>query len=740
MPNSFLTYLLCLLATLLPIAGFTQSSPTFHLTANPWEPQEISQAQLLEVIEATCAVAATFQNDLGAIVDPFLGREHQYATPYFAYAVGTLLKAGAGESLKEAGLLAMEHSLKCLAQGSKSIPDEHGEFFISPLAKALALYQPHVDKERYAKWIEQVKTPLSKIMQNQEGRINNWRTYAMKGEWDRVKLGLADREEAVTFIEKAWLVQTQRARILQDRHFLYQDWSSDPQSLAVEAVGRGNLLGLVLEGYDGPSAEEMASAIFAGTHTTLFLQAADGQAPTNGRTDNHVFNDVLYFLGFEAMASASQANGQTALAGQYKRAASLAFISLLRWQRTDAPWKGSFYITKNFFDPADRIGYQPASQWGNYTGAIVYHLAEAWHIRNQTVAEQPAPTEIGGYVLETDPKFGTLVANAGGLQVVANLRGASIPKYNQSWTPLGVTRITKSGWDGRLGPSDGVQDLEAGTPFLLKTATGEILDSYRYQSGVTLGPEWMERDHWVRISDLPANYQAIPEVHFVHPLLVRFSLHYTYVTGRGGPYFTQEFVVTPDAVVTRLNALQAVPFGLTVPLLENDGRSLDVQVSDQLAKTQFSGSRDSQHFIALNRDSHFDGSSLSLKSSYGWLKPLRLESTSGSVDLLIYPQKPNEPDASAVAQSFRWTSEGFESLLGTVAGNTYIGSHAAGGEGRTLDLNGNGIFDVIFDLDCQFVVQHRSGRITAIESDRPVGAIVQGRHYSLSAYKPVWLE
>jgi hypothetical protein len=317
------------------------------------------------------------QDQNGAIIDPYLHREHQYSTPYFAFAVGVLLHGGKGDALKEAGIKAMEHATSCVAKGSKSIPDEHGEFFISPLSHALEFYRPHVSEEKYSRWKKRMQTPLEDIMQNFDGRINNWRTYAMKGEWSRVQLGLTDRYDAIQFIESAWHQHTQRVRIMQDKWQLYQDWSSDPQSLAVEAVGRGNLIGLAMEDYDGPSGEEIRSAIRKGTLTTLLLQSPEGQAPSNGRTDNHIFNDVLYQLAFEVLAEDALRQGDSLLAGRYRRAANLAFQSIGRWQRDDAPWEGSFYITKNFFEPGERVGYQPASQWGNYTGATVQHLAEA---------------------------------------------------------------------------------------------------------------------------------------------------------------------------------------------------------------------------------------------------------------------------------------------------------------------------------------------------------------------------
>jgi hypothetical protein len=106
----------------------------------------------------------------------------------------------------------------------------------------------------------------------------------------------------------------------------------------VEAVGRGNLLALVADGYDGACAGEIRPAVECSTRVTLLLQDPSGQCPMNGRTDDHIFNDVLYQLAFEVMAERSRAARDMHLAGQYRRAAMLSFASIGRWRRTDGPW------------------------------------------------------------------------------------------------------------------------------------------------------------------------------------------------------------------------------------------------------------------------------------------------------------------------------------------------------------------------------------------------------------------
>src|SRR5689334_16091425 len=92
-----------LAGALLPAAFFlSQAQPEagpvvrtgYHLTARPWKPLAIPKEKYLDAIEGVCRYSIQHQDKDGAIIDPFLKREHQYATPYFAHATGTLIHAG----------------------------------------------------------------------------------------------------------------------------------------------------------------------------------------------------------------------------------------------------------------------------------------------------------------------------------------------------------------------------------------------------------------------------------------------------------------------------------------------------------------------------------------------------------------------------------------------------------------------------------------------------------------------
>src|SRR4051812_48323043 len=181
----------------------------WHLTARPWKPLNISRASYLDSIEGVCRFTAKHQDANGAVIDPLLKREHQYSTPYFAFAVGTLVKAGRAKDLLPSGTRAMDHATACFAKGADGIPDKHGEFYIPCLAGALEVYEGIVSKETLDRWRDRMRLPVEQIVR---GQTNNWRAYAMRGQWMRAKLGLIERDAAYAYIEDGWKNGQQRDR------------------------------------------------------------------------------------------------------------------------------------------------------------------------------------------------------------------------------------------------------------------------------------------------------------------------------------------------------------------------------------------------------------------------------------------------------------------------------------------------------------------------------------------------
>ena len=83
---------------LLCATGFcaAQDRPTtlprapFHLDARPWRPLNTPRDAYLDCVEGICRFTTKHLGPSGEVIDPFLKREHQYSTPYFAFAIGSI--------------------------------------------------------------------------------------------------------------------------------------------------------------------------------------------------------------------------------------------------------------------------------------------------------------------------------------------------------------------------------------------------------------------------------------------------------------------------------------------------------------------------------------------------------------------------------------------------------------------------------------------------------------------------
>jgi len=686
---------------------------SYKLTSRPWTPLNVPKGRYLDVLEGLCRFSLKFQDRTGAIIDPYTHQEEQYSTIYFAYGVGTLVHAGRAKDLLPAGVAAFEHSSLQFSQGDTALPqhDGYGAFFMPALTESLDVYASLIPKVQLETWRSRLQLPLRELIGS---RKNNWMTYAMKGEWLRATHGLVSRDGARQAIEEDWRSE-QGARILATPLNLYHDKTSDPDTLSVEAVGRGNLLALIADGYDGPSAADMRLAVEGGTQTTLLLQDPTGQVPANGRTSDHTWVDVGYQLAFQVMANQEWNAGNKTLAGAYQHASELSFSSVARWKRIDGNAAGSYFITKNHFDPALRVGYQDASQMSNYTGAFIFHLAEVYNARKRPIPERPAPAEIGGYAIVLDPAFDSVFANAGGMQIQLNLRGQIEKSSGNYWTTLGIVRFSRVGWDSRLGPSDGAL-----------TAT----------EGVSFAPEFLEDGKWLRMGSLSKRYHATWKPEFVHPALVRGTIEFRPLNGTPGPVFESHLWITPDGVYVESvkTSNDSTPWGVTWPLLENDGTALDVQITGSIASSKYPGSRDTESFLAVGGGESITSDGETLRSTFGDIQPVRSGSVDGINRTFVYPHNVSEPASSRVQASFRRTATGFTSDLGAVDGDTYIGQTVAGGFGMRVTLPSG--MHLNFDRPCGFLVQIRNGIPIAVETDRNVTLKSNVRTLVLEAHAP----
>jgi len=698
----------------------TPTVQDFHLTARPWNPLNFPKDRYLTNLDKAVHAVAKWQDPTsGAIIDPNYKREYQYGTPFFIFAAATLVDTGKAPDLLDAAIKAMDHTsgqiAACATNGSTGIiPDDHGNFFLAPLSGAYLLLKSKVPAAKAEQWRQNLGTPVDKVVRS---ITNNWRTYAMKGEFLRGQAGIIDMATANAYLESSW--PSQLARVTTADLQWYHDQQAIPETYAYESVARMNIETILEGGYNGPSKSTMTTFTVKGGENAVKVLDPTGQGGAGGRSGDHSWNDVVPGNVYERLANRYLAQGDLERAGRYRRAAMLVLRGIDRWQRPD----GAYSVTKNQFAFGDKVHFASYSAPSMYNGNMTYHQAESYYEHKADIAEWPTWNEIGGYAFKSDDPFAGAYVNAGGMHIQIALRGQV--DFNGAfgiyWTALGVSRFSRVDWDSRLGPSDGIRDEKT-------------------KIGLSFAPTFMQGAEWVRLASIPEVYSADFSTTFVHPLLVRFALDYHPVTGQTGPTFHEDFVVTPDGVLTTLtSSAPAGQWGMSWPLLVNDGAgALATSVANNLASTHFAMGTDEQNFIAVGGAATLtmDGT---VRSGYGDLQSIRYLATGTAANrTFVYPRSAGAPDGAAVRDSFMATANGFKTVLGRVEGNTYVGSTSAGGEAKELDLDGNGTPDVAFDQSCKFVLQLDHGRVTAVEADKAVNVTVgTNAPIALKAFNPV---
>ncbi len=235
------------------------------------------------------------------------------------------------------------------------------------MVKAIRLFEglqskyPQITPEKLITWKERMKAKRNAFM---ELRVRqNWRTFAMKGEWLRQQDGYIS--DGVSWIEADWLNPVeggQRERFRRDldqyhldpHFFFYHDnrpgsgsayTGADPETFAYNGATTANLLDMLEGGYDGPSAKEMREIISHNLRASLLLLSGAGEAPAGGRTGEHIWDDSIYANAFELAAQAACREGDLHLAGQFQHAVQLLLKSHERFQQES----GLFSITRTSF-------------------------------------------------------------------------------------------------------------------------------------------------------------------------------------------------------------------------------------------------------------------------------------------------------------------------------------------------------------------------------------------------------
>ena len=291
------------------------------------------------------------------------------------------------------------------------------------------------------------------------------------------------------------------------------------------------------------------------------MQSPSGELPAGGRSAHHQWNEAEQAVTYEIYAAKALADGDAQLAGVFKRAAHVAFNSMLRWQRPS----GEMWIVKNKFDPSKFHGYESYSSHSQYNLLPMAMLCIAYQhaAETESVREVTTPAEVGGFVVDIRPIFHKVIANAGGMYIEIDTTG------DMDHNPTGLIRIHTKDFNPQLGPSDGI--------------TRQTIEQYpkKPTESAAVGAAWKTKDGaWLRLAELGANDIRSVDLKDVHakPERVEFTLEYA-GNFEGPTSVVEHYVITPEKVeqTTTLPGYTG-PARLVWPVLAQQSEDINVDI------------------------------------------------------------------------------------------------------------------------------------------------------------------
>jgi hypothetical protein len=398
--------------------------------AKAFAASNVTRADYLKLIAGNVDHWKTCQNPEGAIIDPFSNGERQYSTPAFALAAAALVAEADRKDLLEPAVRAMTFATRALRTGKAA--DSHPDFYIPLLIHARRYLKPHVDAKTLANWDADLRAIEPEKVYRMDLKGMNWNLVSSSGELLRRQDGLVDA--AKSDAQLAYLEERIAHHL---KEFSRVGLYADPGvPMAYDAFSRLWLDDVMANGaYAGASRDVLDDMLTRGALSSLLLLSPSGEWASGGRSSHHNWGEAEIIAICEMHAARWKKLGRDDIAGAFKRAAHVALQSMQRWQRPT----GELWIIKNRFEPDTRFAYERYSNHSQYNLLPMAMLAIAYSHADESIAEKPMPSEIGGYVFDVRETFHKVAAAAGGYYVLIDTAGD--PHYNAT----GLQRVHRSG-------------------------------------------------------------------------------------------------------------------------------------------------------------------------------------------------------------------------------------------------------------------------------------------------------
>lgn len=394
------------------------------------EPTAITKKDYLALIAGNVDHWKSHQNASGAIIDPVSKGERQYSTPAFALAAGLLVAESDRKDLLDPAIRAMTFATRQLAAGKSA--DGHADFYTPMLIHARRILKPLAPTDVVAQWDEDLRSIEPTKIYNMRLKGMNWNLVSSTGELLRRQDSLVAPEQ----LKPQWDYLEERLADHAKSFTKFGLYADPGVPLAYDAFSRLWLDDLMANGaYDGATAKKIDEFLRDGGLSTLLLLSPSGEWPSGGRSAHHNWCEAQIIAICEIHAKRWQRAGQPQIAGAFKRAARLALQSMQRWQRPS----GELNIIKNRFEPEKRFAYEGYSNHSQYNLLPMAMLAIAYQHADESIQEQPVPSETSAYVFDMRDTFHKVVAAAGGYYI--QIDTAADPHYNAT----GLQRVHRRG-------------------------------------------------------------------------------------------------------------------------------------------------------------------------------------------------------------------------------------------------------------------------------------------------------
>jgi hypothetical protein len=539
-----------------PLSGKINEFLSFTNKPEEYKVTGLDKKSYLKIIDGQVRAMKQYQDSDGRIIDPVKKVEKFYTTPCYAHSIAALVASSyiqKDDELALSGMKALDVSLTDMVNAT--VNGNHGDFYTWPVMFAYELYKPFASEERLKSWDEKLSSiqidKLYRTYNKAEG--NNWVLVHTAGEFLRAKNDFT----SLDYVEKMLGFQLPNFTDLG----MYNEHGNP---LPYDLFSRHYMCGMLNRDYNGNYYSALKDVLWKGAWTSLFMQSPFGELPTGYRSSHHIWNEAEQCVIFEIYAAEYAKMGFAKEAGVFKRAAMLSLGAINPWIRED----GSGYIVKNRYPIEAKHAYETYSVHTCYNMLACSMLAQAWQFSDNSIAEEPTPADVGGFVVPVLKPFHKIFANANGTYLEYDTNG------DQKYNPTGILRMHIKGGNSQLGPSDGAASYFSGEGVSLAT-----------------GLSWQNADgSWSSLAEQKVE-PSIVEVLEESTNSVKFKVEYSFPSA-SRLVVISETIGIADGIITVENEISGVE-GLkriNWPMLVFDGKdAVDINLTDSSAELELNG-------------------------------------------------------------------------------------------------------------------------------------------------------